>query len=90
MAYLFSTMAENIPKWVMQRYAKLWKKFKDKPFNFEDELSVLQEKETISVVLSELRKAKWLDVKLDPHDTRKRIYVLKSPEKAIKEVIKEF
>ena len=83
-------MTKNIPKWIMQRYAKLWKKFKNKPFNYDDALSLLNEKEALSVVLSELRKAEWLEVKLDPNDTRKRIYVLKNPEKAINEIIKSF
>ncbi len=83
-------MTENIPKWVMQRYSKLWKKFKDKAFNYEQALSLLDEKEALSVVLSELRKAEWLEVKLDPEDTRKRIYILKNPEKAINEIIKSF
>ena len=83
-------MTKNIPTWVMQRYAKLWKRFKDKDFNYEEALSVLKEKETLSVVLSELRKGEWLEVKLDPKDSRKRIYSLKNPEKAINEIIKEF
>lgn len=81
-------MTKNIPTWVMQRYAKLWKKFKDTPFNYEKALGVLKEKETMSVVLSELRKAGWLEVKLDPNDTRRRIYILKNPERAINEIIR--
>ena len=31
----------------------------------------------------------WIEMKLNPQDTRKRIYKLKNPEKAIKEEIKD-
>lgn len=83
-------MAENIPTWLMKRYAKMWKKFHDKPFSYEDVFSLLNEKDTISVILSELRKAGWLEAKLNPEDTRKRIYVLKKPDKVINDVINSF
>lgn len=82
-------MTKNIPTWIMQRYAKLWHKLKNSPFNYEKALEILKEKETLSVVLSELRKAGWIEVKLDPQDIRKRIYILKNPEKAINEILGE-
>jgi len=80
-------MVENIPTWLMKRYAKMWKKFQTKPFNYEDVLSLLKEKEAISVILSELRKAGWIEAKLNPEDTRKRIYILRNPDKIINEII---
>lgn len=82
-------MTSNLPKWIIERYAKLWQKFKHNPFYYEDALSVLNEKNALSVILSELRKSGWVEVKLDAQDTRKRIYILKDPEKAIKEIIKD-
>lgn len=81
-------MAENIPTWLMKRYAKMWKKFQSKPFGYEDVSVLLNEKESISVMLSELRKAGWLEAKLNPEDTRKRIYFLRRPDKVINEIIK--
>jgi type I restriction enzyme M protein len=43
------------------------------------------EKEEVAVVLSELRKAGWVKVELDPEDARKRIYKLKSKGNIIKD-----
>jgi len=42
----------------------------------------------ISIALSELRQFGWLEMKLDPNDARKRVYKLKSPEQAVKEMEK--
>jgi DNA modification methylase/transcription elongation factor Elf1 len=77
-----------LPKWVFQRYIFLWNEFANNPFNYEAACSVLKEKDMaiVSVVLSELKKNGWLSVELDPTDTRKRIYKLKSPNEMIKEI----
>ena len=72
-----------MPKWIQQRYSVLWSVKRDAPFNHVEAMQILGEKEPIlmSVFISELRKAEWLESKLNPKDARKRIYVLKSPEK---------
>ena len=72
----------------MQRYSTLWNKFKDKEFNHEDAFKTLNKDKMVSIALSELRQAGWLEMKLDPDDARKRIYKLKSPEQAIREMEK--
>ena len=82
-------MVKHLPEWVFVRYAKLWSKFKDKEFSYEEAKEFLKEKTAMSVLLSELKEAGWIEVKLNPQDTRKRIYKLKNPEKAIREEIKE-
>ena len=76
-------MTKPMPKWLMKRYAQLWKKLKDGKFHFENAKGVLQEKDdkTLSAVLSGMKKGGWLEVELDPRNARKRIYKLKSPEK---------
>jgi len=81
-------MAKPLPKWIMQRYSALWNKFKDKEFNHEEAFKTLNKDKMLSIVLSELRQAGWLEMKLDPDDARKRIYKLKSPEQAVKEMEK--
>jgi len=50
---------------------------------------VLKEKKDrlVSVILSELKRHGWLTIKLHPEDSRKRIYQLKNPEEATKEMI---
>jgi len=84
-------MTLPLPKWVMQRYSLLWKAFKTKEFEYDEASKVLKEKEErlVSVVLSELKKHGWLTLKIHPEDSRKRIYQLKKPEEAIKEMTKD-
>ena len=84
-------MVEHIPKWVMQRYSKLWSKFGEKKFSYEDAEEALKESDNriLSVFLSELKKAGWVAIELDPVDSRKRLYKLINPKKAIEEEIKE-
>jgi len=78
-----------LPKWLMHRYSKLWNRFNNKEFSHEDAFKELKEKDEnlVSVVLSQLRKHGWITIKLHPEDSRKRIYKLKSPENATKEMI---
>lgn len=42
----------------------------------------------VGVILSEMRKAGWLEIRLDPNDARKRLYKLKAPEDVVKEIVK--
>ena len=81
-------MARTIPNWLLQRYAILFRKYRDKDFTFKEAMKTLKEKDKIyaSMVLSELRKAGWLGIKLNPEDARKRIYTLIMPEMVINEI----
>jgi len=81
-------MTTPLPKWVMSRYSILWNNFKDSEFNHECAFKTLKEDKMTSVILSELRRTGWLEIKLDPKDARKRIYRLKNPEQAINEMEK--
>jgi len=83
----------KLPKWVENRYKVLWDKFKGSPFRVEEAEKVLEENriesiEGINMLISELRKAGWLTVELDPKDSRKRNYRLKSKEKIISDILK--
>lgn len=82
-------MIQHLPEWIMQRYAKLWNKFKDKEFSKRDVEKVLKKDNSIAVFLSDLRKAGWLEMKMNSQDARKSIYKLKNPSEAIIELIKE-
>lgn len=79
-------MSEPIPKWIMINYSKLWDRFRNKEFNYESSSKVVNNRQMISIVLSKLRKAGWLEIQLDPEDSRKRIYRLKDPMKVIEEM----
>ena len=76
---------EVAPAWLVKRYMKLWDKFKDKDFSFEDAKKTLKEDNNfLSVVLSEMKKEEWLTLELDPEDARKRLYKLLSLEEVMK------
>ena len=80
-------MVEPLPKWLMQRYSLLWVKFKDKEFNHEQATKTLPDDERmVSVILSEMRKAGLLEMRLDPQDARRRLYKLKNPEEMVREL----
>lgn len=82
-------MTEHIPEWLMIRYSKLWLKFKDKEFTKEKAEKVLKKDNALAVVLSDLRKAGWLEMKMDEKDARKSLYKLKNPQDNIINEIKE-
>jgi hypothetical protein len=74
-------MISPIPKWVWKRYAKLWQKFNENPFTFEQAQKELKhlDRNLISVMFNELKTAGWIAVSLDEKDTRKRVYTLLNP-----------
>jgi len=81
-------MTTPLPKWLMMRYAILWKAYDKNEFSHDDAAYTLQEHQPslVSVVLSTLKRHGWLMMRLDPIDSRKRIYSLKQPERAINEL----
>ena len=84
-----SFVTQPLPKWVMHRYSKLWASFGEKEFHRKDAFSRLNNDGMTNVILSNLKKACWLEVKLDPDDGRKRLYRLKNPDIAVIEISKE-
>ena len=83
-------MIKPIPRWLQKRYAILWKKFKEKNFNFETAKKTLKDKQgSMNVAFSELRKLGWITIGPDPKDARKRIYKLEPLEKAFEELAKK-
>ena len=82
-------MIKPLPIWLMRRYSLLWVKFKDKRFNNEQATKNLPIKERmVSVILSEMRKAGWLEIRIDPRDARKRLHKLKARNEIVKEIVK--
>ena len=81
-------MAEPLPKWIMKAYSKLWTKFKNKEFNHDEASKTLNDDKMVSIILSELKQAGWLEIRLHPEDSRKRLYKLISPEEATREMSK--
>ena len=82
-------MIKHLPEWIMKRYAKLWKKFKDQEFTKEKAMKVLNNDCSMAVFLSELRKAGWVEIRMDEQDARKTIYKLKDPSKSFLQSLKE-
>ena len=81
-------MTIPLPKWIQTRYALLWNKFKDEEFDFTQAEKTIKGDSGVHVCLSELKKSGWLSIRLDSDDSRKRIYRLKKPERAIVELAK--
>ncbi len=82
-----TTKAVPLPKWLTFRYAALWNNFWDNEFTFEQAQKALgKEDKLLNIALSKLRIAGWLETKLDAKDARKRIYRLKTPEQAVREL----
>ena len=82
-------MIQHIPDCLMIRYSKLWIKFKDKEFMKEQAEKILKGDSALAVVLSDLRKAGWLDMKMDEQDARRSLYKLKNPQENIINEIEE-
>ena len=72
----------------MKRYSLLWNKFRSKEFTHKQAVEALKERDerVVSLSISDLKKYGWLTAKLDTQDSRIRIYKLKGPEEAIKEM----
>jgi len=74
----------------MRCYAVLWVRFEDVEFNRVQAIELLPHAEKrINLVLSRLRRAGWLSVKLDTTDARKRRYQLKFPETIMREIVRD-
>lgn len=82
-------MIQHIPEWLMIRYSKLWTKLKEKEFTKEQAEKILPKDAALPVVLSDLKKAGWLDMKMDNIDARKSVYKLKNPQENIINEIEE-
>jgi len=81
-------MTKPLPKWEMMKYAYLWKAYENKEFTNEQALKILKEKDPhlLSVLFYDLGNMGWVEIKRDEKDKRKKLYKLKEPNKAVKEM----
>lgn len=78
------TNSEPLPKWMMRRYAMIWKAFKNKSFTLDEACKAIKEdRKVMLVLLSNLRRKGWLEVEFAKDDARKRNYKLNNPEKVV-------
>ncbi|MEM2875216.1 MAG: class I SAM-dependent DNA methyltransferase [Candidatus Hadarchaeales archaeon] len=83
-------MGQILEKWLEDRRSVLWRAFGERPFTRPEAIEVLKEDgKTVNVVLSELRKAGWLETRSDPVDSRKKIYTLKPERRFVEDLEKE-
>ncbi len=81
-------MTEPIPKWLMRKYALLWNRFQEKEFDHAEACGILKDGEVnVSLALSDMKKAGWLEVRINPQDSRKRVYRLLSPQEGVRSMI---
>lgn len=84
-------MEKEIPPWLERRYLILLEAFNTNEFKREQAVDILQKEskddETqISTILSELKRAGFLEIKIHPEDGRRSIYKLKAREN-IREIL---
>lgn len=84
-------MTHPLPKWEMKKYAVLWNRFKNASFTNKDAQDLLKEKKPhlLSVLFYDLNRMGWIKIKRDQEDQRKKVYMLKEPNQAVKEMAKE-
>ncbi len=79
-----------VPKWILEKYIRLYFTFGLKMFTFEQAYTTLKklgcDKTKTSLVLSKLRKASWIETRMATEDARKHEYLLKD----IKDLFKEY
>ncbi|MEM2890862.1 MAG: class I SAM-dependent DNA methyltransferase [Candidatus Hadarchaeum sp.] len=79
-------MVVGLEDWLERRRAVLWRTFGDKPFTRLEAAAALKDDEkSINVVLSELRKSGWVEIRADSSDARKKLYKLKSTKEVLME-----
>lgn len=82
-------MVNPLPKWLQLRYASLWREFNDDEFTFEQAKKLLGDsEETLNVVISEMKKAGFIEMSINSEDKRKRLYKLISPDEMIENLEK--
>ena len=81
-------MIEPLPKWLMKRYALLWRKFNTNQFTQQQVSELFKEKDfkLISAILSELNRSGWIKIKRNEEDARKKEYSLVSPLESINQM----
>lgn len=77
-------------------YCRLWFIQKEEEFNFQEAMKILKasnnngnELRVLSSYFSKIKKAGWMEARLDPDNSRTRLYKLKNPKYLIEEVGKE-
>jgi len=81
-------MIAPLPKWEMKKYASLWKAFGKTEFTNDNALKILKEKDShlLSVLFYDLKRMGWIEMNRCLDDRRKKVYSLKEPNQAVKEM----
>ncbi|MEM4203699.1 MAG: class I SAM-dependent DNA methyltransferase [Candidatus Methanomethylicaceae archaeon] len=86
----------EVQSWVLSRYERLWSVFGDRRFTRDEAVEVLRRfegsafsEDSVNVLLSEMRKAGLLVVEADLFDARRKIYMLRPPQRLMDLLPKE-
>jgi len=78
----------EVQSWVLSRYERLWSAFGDRRFTRDEAVDVLRRfegsafsEDSVNVLLSEMRRAGLLVVEADLVDARRKIYMLRPPQR---------
>lgn len=85
-------MPKQINEWLDKRHEVLWKKFQGNDVTGDEIKKVLMDigkvdENSVPVILSELKKKGLIETKLDPNDSRKRIYQIKPMQDVLKDAL---
>ncbi len=82
-------MLQYLPKWILRRAKILWNSFESKKFTFVEAEKVLNDDDSrmVAVILSELKRAGWLNTASDTDNPRKKLYSFKHLD-TMKELVK--
>lgn len=75
-------MLRYLPKWIIRRAKVLWNSFESRQFTFSEAEKALEgdDSRMVAVVLSELKRSGWLNVRADPDNPRKKRYRFAHPD----------
>lgn len=85
-------MPKQINEWLDKRHEVLWKKFQGNDVTGDEIKKVLMDigkvdENSVPVIISELKKKGLIETKLDPNDSRKRIYKIKPMQDILKDAL---
>lgn len=86
-------MVKNLGNELFKIYCRLWTTQKEKEFDFSKAMEILNIKKddkgvnlrALSVSFSKIKKAGWMDARLNPENSRTRLYKLKNPIRIVEE-----
>jgi len=77
-------MVSSLPRNLLEKFARLYAERGTSEFRFQEAEEILGETEKyVGQILPNLVKAGWLEKKVDPEDSRRKIYRIVDPDRIL-------